>query len=199
MHAGPRLCLQWTPLRTRPQAQPGQAAPCPSQAARGVHRAGAPCLCLNGVLRLSRNIGLPGERSTDGGTFLLFSGKQNRNFQGQHVQSEGPPRRLSGVKSSPAKAGVSGDPGSIPGAGRSPGGGNGHPLQYSRLETPRDRGAQRAVFQRVGKSQTTEHVRTHTRTHTHAHTRARAHTHVHTHAHTHRHTCSLDMHCLPDI
>ena len=33
-----------------------------------------------------------------------------------------------------------GDPGSIPGLGRSPGGGNGNPLQYSCLENPMDRG-----------------------------------------------------------
>ena len=31
-----------------------------------------------------------------------------------------------------------GDPGSIPGSGRSPGEGNGNPLQYSRLENPMD-------------------------------------------------------------
>ena len=34
-----------------------------------------------------------------------------------------------------------GDPGSIPGLGRSPGEGNGTPLQYSCLENPKDRGA----------------------------------------------------------
>ena len=34
-----------------------------------------------------------------------------------------------------------GDPGSIPGSGRSPGGGHGHPLRYPCLETPMDRGA----------------------------------------------------------
>ena len=34
-----------------------------------------------------------------------------------------------------------GDPGSIPGLGGSPGGGNGNPLQYSCLENPMDRGA----------------------------------------------------------
>ena len=34
-----------------------------------------------------------------------------------------------------------GDPDSIPGSGRSPGEGNGSPLQYSRLENPTDRGA----------------------------------------------------------
>ena len=34
-----------------------------------------------------------------------------------------------------------GDPGSILGSGRSPGGGNGNPLQYSCLENSMDRGA----------------------------------------------------------
>ena len=34
-----------------------------------------------------------------------------------------------------------GDPGSIPGSGRSSGEGNGNPLQYSCLENPMDRGA----------------------------------------------------------
>ena len=34
-----------------------------------------------------------------------------------------------------------GDPGLIPGSGRSPGEGNGKPLQYSCLENPMDRGA----------------------------------------------------------
>ena len=36
-----------------------------------------------------------------------------------------------------------GDPGSIPGLGRSPGEGNGNPLQHSCLENPMDRGAYR--------------------------------------------------------
>ena len=38
-----------------------------------------------------------------------------------------------------------GDPGSIPGPGRSPGEGNGNPLQYSCLENPMDRGAWQAI------------------------------------------------------
>ena len=42
------------------------------------------------------------------------------------------------VKNLPAHAGVAD---SIPGLGRSPGGGNGSPLQYSYLENPMDRGA----------------------------------------------------------
>ena len=42
----------------------------------------------------------------------------------------------------------------IPGSGRSPGGGNGNPLQYSCLGNPMDRGAWQATVQRVAKSQT---------------------------------------------
>ena len=42
------------------------------------------------------------------------------------------------VKNLPVNAG---DTGSIPGLGRSPGEGNGNPLQYSCLENPMDRGA----------------------------------------------------------
>ena len=40
-----------------------------------------------------------------------------------------------------ASASDAGDPGSIPGSGRSPGEGNGNPLQYSCLENPMDREA----------------------------------------------------------
>ena len=45
------------------------------------------------------------------------------------------------VKKLPANAGDVGDTGSIPGLGRSPGGGHGNPLWYSCLENPLDRGA----------------------------------------------------------
>ena len=47
-----------------------------------------------------------------------------------------------------------GDPGLILGSGRSPGEGNGNPLQYSCLENPMDRGAWQATIDRVTKSQT---------------------------------------------
>ena len=62
-----------------------------------------------------------------------------------------------------------GDKGSVPGSGRSPGGGNGNPLQYSRLENPMDRGAWWATVHGVAKSQTQLSVHTHTHTHTHTH------------------------------
>ena len=47
-----------------------------------------------------------------------------------------------------------GDPGSVPGSGKSPGEGNGNPLHYSCLENPMDRGAWRAIVHGVIKSQT---------------------------------------------
>ena len=46
------------------------------------------------------------------------------------------------VKNAPASAG---DASSIPGVGRSPGGGHGNPLQYSYLGNPKDRGSCRAT------------------------------------------------------
>ena len=58
------------------------------------------------------------------------------------------------VKNPPAGAGDARDVGSVPGLGRAPGGGNGSPLQYPRLENPMDRGAWLAIIYRVAKSQT---------------------------------------------
>ena len=52
------------------------------------------------------------------------------------------------VKSPPANAG---DTGSIPGSGRSPGEGNGNPLQYPWLGNAMDRGAWRAAVHGVTK------------------------------------------------
>ena len=54
------------------------------------------------------------------------------------------------VKNLPANAG---DEGSIPRSGRSPGGGNGNPLQYSFLENSMDRGAWQATVHGLAKSQ----------------------------------------------
>ena len=53
-----------------------------------------------------------------------------------------------------ASAYNAGDPGSIPGERRSPGEGNGNPLQYSCLENPMDGGTWQATVRGVAKSQT---------------------------------------------
>ena len=58
------------------------------------------------------------------------------------------------VKNPPANAGDLRDTGLIPGLGRSPGGGNGNPLQYSCLENLIDRGTWWAIVHRVTKSWT---------------------------------------------
>ena len=58
------------------------------------------------------------------------------------------------VKNPPANAGDVGDTASIPGSGRSPGEGNGNPLQYSCLENPKNRGAWWATVHGVAKNQT---------------------------------------------
>ena len=57
------------------------------------------------------------------------------------------------VKNLPASAGDVRDVGSIPGSGKSPGGGNGNPPQYSCLENPMDKGAWWATVHGVTKSQ----------------------------------------------
>ena len=60
------------------------------------------------------------------------------------------------VKNLPADAGDVRDVGLIPGLGRSPGGGHGHPVQYPCLENPMDRGAWWATVHRVADLDTTE-------------------------------------------
>ena len=69
------------------------------------------------------------------------------------------------VKYLPASAEDSGDTGSIPGWGRSPGRGNGNPLQYSYVENPHGQrslvGLHSMVSQRVGHDGATKHSTAH--------------------------------------
>ena len=59
-----------------------------------------------------------------------------------------------GVKNLPETQETQEDAVSIPGLGRSPGEGDGNPLQNSCLKNPKDRGAWWAIVQRVTKSWT---------------------------------------------
>ena len=72
--------------------------------------------------------------------YIKESARELTNFPGGSVVKHLPPN--------------AGDAGSIPGSGRSPGKGNGNPLQYSCLENPMDRGAWGAIVRGVAKSQT---------------------------------------------
>ena len=56
-----------------------------------------------------------------------------------------------------------GDAGSIPGSGRSPGGGHGNPLQYSCLENPMERGrlVDYSSQGQIAESEATEHAHQH--------------------------------------
>ena len=58
------------------------------------------------------------------------------------------------VKNLPGNSGDVRDSGSIPGLGRSPGGGHGNPLQYAGLENPMDTGAWGVRVHRITKSWT---------------------------------------------
>ena len=70
------------------------------------------------------------------------------------------------VKNLPANAEDKRDTGSIPGSGRSAGGGHGNPLQYFCLENPMDRGVWRATVHGVPKSWTQlKQLTTHTQGH----------------------------------
>ena len=60
------------------------------------------------------------------------------------------------VRNASANAGDARDTGSIPGLGRSPGGGHGNPLLYSHLGNPMGRGAWWTTVHQMAKSDTTE-------------------------------------------
>ena len=84
--------------------------------------------------------------------FLFFFPVLMPNWTSTIIQ--GLPRWLLVVKNLPANAGDTRDAGSIPGSGRSPGGGHGNPLQCSGLENPMNRGAWQAMVHGVTKNWT---------------------------------------------
>ena len=81
-------------------------------------------------------------REVFGGQDLFWAFLPNWNTQ--EIRKRGSQVMLV-VKNTPAKARVKRDTGSLPGSGRSSGGGNGNPLQYSCLVNRMDRGTGRAT------------------------------------------------------
>ena len=98
--------------------------------------ASAPSGLLEGAPRPAH--GIP-----DRGAWVLLLWGPSRGFLGGMM-----------VKNPPASAGDKGDPASIPGSGRSPGGGNGNPLQYSCLGNPHGQKSLVGCSSWVTKSQT---------------------------------------------
>ena len=82
--------------------------------------------------------------------FLSFS---TSDIEGLVIVSWGFPGATV-VKNLPANSGNSRNVSLISGSGRSPGEGNGNPLQYSRMENSMDRGTWQATVHGVAKSQT---------------------------------------------
>ena len=83
--------------------------------------------------------------------------KQTFTFTGNKLQvnvSLQVPLSFPGGSDSKESACSAGDLALIPGLGRSPGEGNGNPLQYSCLENPMNGGAWQAALHGVAKSQT---------------------------------------------
>ena len=99
-------------------------------------------------------------QEVDGGTFHLealerdWLAMEYYDFGFGHVELEVILRGFPGSLDGKASAYNVGDLGSSPGSGRSPGEGNGNPLQYSCLENPMDGGAWWATVHGVTKSWT---------------------------------------------
>ena len=106
---------------------------------------------LSGKAKLAQHCGWSPNKALSTACCGWAAGSRLSGAEGFEGQAKGFPHG-SVVKNLPAKAGDTGDVGLIPGLGRSPGGGNGNPLQYSCLKNPMDRGAGLAIVQRVEKN-----------------------------------------------
>ena len=95
------------------------------------------------------NLSFPGVQTTGLPRVFTMTLSVRQRFRGKDYKFSFPGG--SGGKGSACNAG---DLGSIPGSGRSPGGGNGNAFQYSCLENPMDRGAWQTTVHGVTKSQT---------------------------------------------
>ena len=117
------------------------------------------CDCLNFPAGLTHPSSSPAPRENEDSSPSHFQTEVGRGWQGFPGGSDG--------KESACSAG---DPGSIPGWGRSPGDGNGNPLQWIRTPWTEEPGRLQSMgLQRVRHQ--TQLSSSHTHTHTHTHTR----------------------------
>ena len=91
-------------------------------------------------------------------TLSLAHGEDSKNVWATEIGWPSLKQWASLVAQKLESACYAGDLGSIPGSGRSPGEGNGNPLQYSCLENPMDRGAWWATVHRVTELDRTERL-----------------------------------------
>ena len=89
---------------------------------------------------------------------MVYHGKKYTKENGKIKEPTKDRKGFPGGSEVKASSCNAGDLGSIPGLGRSPGEGNGNPLQYSCLENPMDGGAWWATVHAVAESDTTEHL-----------------------------------------
>ena len=137
----------WTAATPRsPPSSATTAAAASTPASTGYPGASSPCRKQVSQMERTRSFG-PQEATR---TWALGGPPMPQLSAGQGGASQLAPV----VKNSPAHAGDTRDVGSIPGLGRSPGGGHGNPLQFACLESPMDRGAWWAAVQGVTKSRT---------------------------------------------
>ena len=161
----------------------GEDAPSQSPRTKIPTWGAVPCKEVNGLYHTVSYFGV------EATAWLLFYGLRNNTWELLKVSafySQFPGGAVG--KNPPASAGAAC---SSPGSGRSPGEGNGNPLQGSCLEIFIDRGAWRGTVHGVAESQTCVWPWTHTHTCTHACTRTHTmhtHTHMHTQTRTHTHT-----------
>ena len=86
--------------------------------------------------------------------FMIAKRKGTINVNNENSLNKGDEMGFPGASHGKEPTCNVGDPDSVPGLGRSPGEGNGNPLQYSCLENSMDRGAWQATVHRVAKSGT---------------------------------------------
>ena len=138
-------------LSLLPSSSPISSYPQPDQ---GPSWSSQKHLEANSSLGGCSQVGYPNKHMASHPAVTMISIKRNKKLSVVKINIFKASQVALVVKNLPASAGHARDLGSITGSGRSPGEGNGYPLQYSCLEDSMDRGAWLATVHGVMKSQT---------------------------------------------